>query len=363
MEKNLLISAIVPVYNIDTIYLTACIESILNQTYLNFEIIIVDDGSNKEYGDALEIIKTRDFRIKVFHKENQGVSAARNFGIQKSAGDYITFIDGDDLLTPYYFEEGIKAAAVNDADIVIGQVCNTRQRSCQRFMQDKNVKIQGLDEEDKICFQQHVFSKKERDWGKSSNEAAFNFEGCWAHIIKRKVAEREPFVEGISVGEDTIWALQISDPERKYKIYLIYSIWYLYIQNDNSVLHTYKASLPEVLTRVNEIIFPMVSDKQILSNQYYDWIFVKLRQIIHNYLSNECPLTIRKKMKNYSNMVQLDIWKRTLENKTFIPRKYRGKCKMFRSSWILIYFAMKNSVLNRHKISKMEERNVSCTII
>lgn len=95
--KNDLISIIIPLHNGNKNYFLDCINSIINQTYKNLEIIIVDDGSKKYMADYSDYIATLDKRIKIFHKKNGGVSSARNFGIKKSAGKYFCFIDSDDL--------------------------------------------------------------------------------------------------------------------------------------------------------------------------------------------------------------------------------------------------------------------------
>ena len=100
---NSLISVIVPVYNVED-YLDRCIESIINQTYKNLEIILVDDGSTDSSGKKCDEYALRDGRIKVFHKENGGVSSARNMGLDIATGDYIGFVDSDDLLEHNMYE-------------------------------------------------------------------------------------------------------------------------------------------------------------------------------------------------------------------------------------------------------------------
>ena len=90
-----LISIIVPVYNIEK-YVAKCLETIRNQTYTNIEVIVVDDGSTDNSGVICDTIASLDNRINVFHRKNEGLSAARNFGIEKASGKFIVFIDGDD---------------------------------------------------------------------------------------------------------------------------------------------------------------------------------------------------------------------------------------------------------------------------
>lgn len=113
-----LISIIVPVYNTEA-YLDRCLESIVYQTYTNIEIICIDDGSTDDSGIILEKWKTKDPRIKVFHKNNGGVASARNLGLKKSEGEYIGWVDSDDTITSDYFEHLISYAISYDAEIVV----------------------------------------------------------------------------------------------------------------------------------------------------------------------------------------------------------------------------------------------------
>ena len=96
---NDLISVVIPVYRVEK-YLERCVESVINQTYANLEIILIDDGSPDNSGNICDEYAKIDKRIKVIHKKNGGLSDARNVGIENSKGKYITFIDSD-----YYIEE------------------------------------------------------------------------------------------------------------------------------------------------------------------------------------------------------------------------------------------------------------------
>ena len=91
-----MISIIMPAYNSER-YISEAIESVINQSYKNFELVIVDDGSFDRTGEIIDEYAEKDNRIKVFHRENAGVSAARNFALQNICGDYVTFIDSDDI--------------------------------------------------------------------------------------------------------------------------------------------------------------------------------------------------------------------------------------------------------------------------
>ena len=98
------ISVIVPVYKVEK-YIGECINSILAQTFKDFELILVDDGSPDKSGEICDSYAKKDNRIKVFHKMNGGVSSARNFGIDKAVGEWLCFIDSDDTILPTYLED------------------------------------------------------------------------------------------------------------------------------------------------------------------------------------------------------------------------------------------------------------------
>lgn len=115
------ISAIIPVYNAEK-HLVQCIESVIKQTYSSWELILVDDGSRDKSGAICDRYAALDDRIKVIHKENGGVSAARNSGMELAAGEYITFIDSDDYVEDSFFEAAIRMVCASHADVYISGI-------------------------------------------------------------------------------------------------------------------------------------------------------------------------------------------------------------------------------------------------
>ena len=120
MDKNIIkISVIVPVYNVEQ-YLDECIESILGQSYNNIELILVDDGATDSSGAKCDAWSDKDTRIKTIHKENGGLSSARNTGTTLATGDYIVFIDSDDYWDDRFFlEKAVDKLQETDSDILI----------------------------------------------------------------------------------------------------------------------------------------------------------------------------------------------------------------------------------------------------
>ena len=97
------ISVIVPVYNVEQ-YLPRCIESILAQTYNDFELLLINDGSSDNSGNICDEYAKNNSRVRVFHKENGGVSSARNMGLDNAQGEYVVFVDSDDFIRNKYLE-------------------------------------------------------------------------------------------------------------------------------------------------------------------------------------------------------------------------------------------------------------------
>lgn len=112
------VSVIVPVYNVE-MYIDRCILSIINQTYKNLEIILVDDGATDNSGKICDGYALKDERIKVIHSENRGVSTARNIGLDYATGEYLVFVDSDDYIEMTLVEDCVQESKDKDADIVL----------------------------------------------------------------------------------------------------------------------------------------------------------------------------------------------------------------------------------------------------
>ena len=186
MNNHPKISIIVPVYNVEQ-YLPRCIDSILNQSFADFELLLIDDGSKDKSGAICDEYAAKDSRITVFHKKNGGVSSARNVGLDNARGEWLAFIDGDDDITEGYFNirqehEGvdviIKPYSVVNAD---GRV------TCH------NNELSILTGKDKI-FRYYVQKRNNALWDK---------------IIKRKTVGTKRFNTNVSIGEDFLFFLSV----------------------------------------------------------------------------------------------------------------------------------------------------------
>ena len=162
MEK---ISVIVPVYNAEK-YLHRCVDSILNQTYLNLEIILVDDGSPDNCPQICEDYLKRDNRIKVFHQENKGASGARNNGLRNATGEYIAFVDSDDWLDLEMYSEMMKLMGSHEQQVVECNLVNRFEDTDEKPEHKRKVVVQdSLTAMTRVIANQH-FSACTRLYGK-----------------------------------------------------------------------------------------------------------------------------------------------------------------------------------------------------
>lgn len=142
--NSILVSVIIPAYNAEKT-LEKCVESVLKQTYQQFEIIIVNDGSKDNTFAVCEELKKRDRRVLVIHQENGGSSAARNVGINKSKGEYLVFIDGDDTINNHYLEKLIEPASKDNVDVVMCGITICYQK--QNYSVENGFKKQKIAQE------------------------------------------------------------------------------------------------------------------------------------------------------------------------------------------------------------------------
>lgn len=187
---EIILSVIIPVYNTGE-YLRRCIESVLNQSFKNIEVILINDGSTDNSGDICDEYSINDSRVKVIHKENEGVSIARNIGLDKAKGQYIGFVDSDDWLDRDMYQSMINNAYSNKADIVI---CDSNT------IYDKKRRVI-----DTISL---LNKSKSIDSCSISKELLLNLAGSvWRGIYKKKLINDNNirFPEGLKLSEDRVF--------------------------------------------------------------------------------------------------------------------------------------------------------------
>ena len=192
--NNELISIIVPIYNTEK-YLHECLDSILNQSYTNFEVLLINDGSTDSSGTICQEYVERDSRFRYFEKDNGGVASARNLGLERSEGTYITFIDSDDWVEFNYLEVLYTALKENDTDVAIS--------TYKRFAQDGVFYLRSYSKENDEFLN---IGKRNRNSFleilPKLGELDHSFYSISSKLIKREIIGNLLFDEQVSYAED-----------------------------------------------------------------------------------------------------------------------------------------------------------------
>ncbi len=187
-----LVSVIVPVYNVEK-YLNRCIESLLNQTYSNIEVVLVDDGSTDGCGIICDRWGKEDSRIRVFHQQNKGLSVARNVGMTHANGDFFIFVDSDDFIHPQMIERMIKVQQKHSAEIVVCAKCAIEEdcldEASLKEMWEDEQKQSVFVEDERICSGKNVLEELYK-------EDSIDFIIAWNKLFSRKFLSVLKFPEG-----------------------------------------------------------------------------------------------------------------------------------------------------------------------
>lgn len=263
--KSELISVVIPVFRVEK-YLSRCVESVINQSYKNIEIIVVDDGSDDHCPALCDELSKKDDRIVVYHKENGGLSDARNFGLERANGKYITFIDSDDTVDMDYIKQLYETLVDNNADISV----------CGYTVVYDNGKIIPNSNNKKM-----VLSQKEA-LEKILYQEDFNV-ATWAKMYKIELFKNIKFPKG-KIFEDSFTT---------YKLILGSSIiacnmksQYNYLIRSNSILTSSfsekKLTLIDAYDEMGKVVFKAYPDleKAVIRGKAYSRIST-LRQMIN----------------------------------------------------------------------------------
>lgn len=211
-----LISVIVPIYKVEE-YLSRCVDSIINQTYKNLEIILVDDGSPDNCPKICDDYAKMDNRIKVIHKENGGLSDARNAGMNVATGEYISFIDSDDWIENSMFEEMLNRMHEDKSDVV----------SCGvKWVKENGDLIRN------VTVNSEIVLNKQDSLKEIINDGLLK-QHVWNKLYKAEIIQEIPFEKG-KYHEDVFWSyLVFSNVE---KVSIITESFYCYVQRKESIM-------------------------------------------------------------------------------------------------------------------------------
>lgn len=318
--KDILVSVIIPVYNVEA-YLSECVNSVLNQTYRNIEVILVDDGSPDNCPQMCDEFALKDSRVKVVHKDNGGLSSARNAGIKVSTGEYIMFLDSDDYWSDNDVLEGVVNTAMStNSDIVCF--------GYKEYFSDKNTYAKGVGEDALSASVENgkVNIRKMFSYG------VFVSSSC-VKAVKADVIKDNSiyFVEKIT-SEDVDWSARLL--LKTDRITVFPRSFYIYRQREGSIVHTIKYENLKMLAENIERCLSYsenVEDEDLLINynnyvayQYICFLRVAL-------LCENDPRTkeLLKDMKKYRWLLKYNLNKKV--KIVYLFNKFLGYKLMFKA--------------------------------
>ena len=307
-----LLSIIVPVYNVEK-YISRCINSILQQDYTNFEIIAINDGSTDRSGKILEEISKLDRRIIFFNVANGGVSKARNIGLSKASGEYVAFVDADDLVKSDIYSRMIYEAISKKCDIV---QCNYEEL----YENGEIRKMIGIDEEMYVNNNDIIISCMERKI--SAN--------VFTKIYKKDVIKDILFDENISYAEDLKFVVECCG--RASKISTLNFYGYQYFIRMSSADHSQiNENFLSILTvsdfflkkyKYNNDVYPFIEKNDILQTKY---LIDRISSQLNNDMRKFLPI-LRKRILAEKREIKKNIFRNNDMVKifliTYIPYAY-----------------------------------------
>ena len=219
MQNNICISVIIPVYNAER-YLNKCVDSLLNQTFSNFEVLLIDDGSVDKSCVICDAYAKQDSRVKVFHKKNGGVASSRQLGLDNAKGDYIIHADPDDFVEKTMLEEMYQAIKKENADILITDFIyyyHNKQDYCEQSPKTANSRELIVD----------ILCHKHKGY-------------VWNKLIKRESIDKHNahFIADIDLSEDDLFCVQMMK-DNDVKIAYLPKAYYYYAQDVNPHSYTH----------------------------------------------------------------------------------------------------------------------------
>lgn len=317
VSKNPLISVIIPVYKAEK-YLDKCVESIVNQTYKNLEIILVDDGSPDNCPKMCDDWSKRDKRIKVIHKENSGVSSARNIGIDNSNGSFISFVDADDYVEEEYIELMYEVMIKKNSNYVC---CGYKKIYSSRIEEiNYNGEIKG-------------YSSKEYIKALLNVQNGYGF--VHMKLINRASIGDIRFNENLLVGEDALFNIQLCNKIDKAIIYN--NPLYNYRINQNSVVRKYDsnyvkkytASMVEMKNYINKNF-----DSKIIQQNLFNYIAYHLMLICVNYCYHP---ENKNKFNSLKEVCNMEIYKVAIKKSNYDDLSFTRKVTLFTIKYKLYF--------------------------
>lgn len=274
------ISVIVPVYKVEK-YLERCIRSILRQTYKNLEIILIDDGSPDNCPAICDKLAEEDKRVRVFHIKNQGVSNARNVGLENASGEFVTFVDSDDRIDSTMYEKLIKKQVETNADLVFSRYLYEDENTHEITKVDER-RLQDFCESGDLKYFYNHTSNNDKNGDKIviTESVMCNI---WRVLFKREVVEDVRFNLGIKFMEDVVFLSEILAKKDK-KIAFIDEYLYYYLLRESSAVRTrakiiYQNSLA-YLSAIKKVLVESEFEKHLPALEYFCYSECVLAKVV-----------------------------------------------------------------------------------
>ncbi len=347
MKNDIAVSIIVPIYNAEK-YLIKCLDSVVNQTLENVEIIFVDDGSTDGSSEICKNYAEKDERIIYFKKENEGLAAARQDGMDIARGEYVGFVDSDDWLELNMYERMYTVAKENDADVVF---CN-----CYKDESKKNSYYLEPGVYDREAIEEKILSRSLA--GISSNGTNSVIRWCnWLRIYRLSLIKENniAFGRGFRRSQD----LQLTFETALYaQKYVSINDEYLYHNRDdsngNSLSRGYTKNYWKLIRPLIDKLYEDVENykKQDLSNQMHLCAFFFAESGIRNECNSK-TVSLKDKVKNINAIINDEVVKNAVK---FVDYKKLNKyysmiyLSLFKNSGLMVLLNYKLFFINKNKI-------------
>jgi hypothetical protein len=283
------VSIIIPVYNPPMDLFEECMKSIKKQSFQSFEIILVDDGSEKKVSKYIDELSFKDKSIKVIHQQNLGVSSARNKGLTYATGKYVAFVDADDCLAKDWLQVTVKFAEKEDADIVFGKICK-----CGKAYEELN----NLENQNTLS----MIYDKETIWKVQRflllNDAISPLPsmkyldlGSCGKLYKKSAIEHIQFPEAICLCEDQVFIHRVLRSAKKCVI--CDNAIYFYVNNKESASHRINPNAINIMINALENIENVLFSNKEIQNAFWYSVILNFLVIL--------PLQISPSYKAYRN--------------------------------------------------------------
>ena len=341
------VSIVVPVYKVEK-YIENCIESLVSQTLREIEIILVDDGSPDKCGEICDVYAARDNRIKVLHKKNAGVSAARNDGLLQASGEYILFCDSDDWMEKDACEKLYSAATKSNADIAIGDVYmayDSGEKKAVKFYENEFC----IEDRDRIDDMIRADIYRTYCVNPPKEGVAFGYGGPWNKLVRREMLLDNEInfdlrVKG--VFDDILYTAYILYNAKR--ICYIHENVYNYRMVASSITHSYKPNVIEINNAIfccwNEFL-EKTGNKDKYLKPFYACVMRRLEEAIKLYFVNDKnEKALSERIKELKRVVKSEPYKTAAQcvDVKKISKKQRMLAVMIKYHLIFMVMFIKN---------------------